>query len=356
MRKALGLAKWLGFILTLGGLSWALIWAAGPMQPIRHGDAEVFWQRVFMPCEGMPIEVARRQREWAFLTSGDTYAYATSASPGHPWRGQVIMTVSQADVLAQFPTIIDKVLAVSGEGFSDAQLEALIGHEVSDRHGALADLVQRQVEIAQSREVLEAFVLASDYSLLDSAKGHERLELLASRISCERMFAWLMYQASHYWMNVVFEAFLLAVIALAFWLPILWQRLRRLLPLLWGIIPILLFAPYAFGYCPHAFAFLDTRVEGVLYPALLQVFMEIPIPLRSVGDSWLAYFPNLLGFLNQPLGLPEFLLVASVGPVAPLLMGAGIAVVVGLVQTIGRFAGRAIRRRCLGGEADVDGR
>ena len=339
MRRVLWSTRWLGFALTLAGLGFALASAVGTMRPGHDGKAEDFWERVYIHREGDDLlEYRRTHWRWTFLTSGGTYAYAIDSDPGHPWRGQFVLPVPETEVRSWFPNIIDQVLANSGKGITNGQMAALLGHETGDKGQAIEELRCRKEEIGQSRQAVERFVLASDCALLEAVKAEEQPAVLASKIDSERMFVSLMQRAQRYWMNVAFEAALLTALATVFWLPILWGRIRRLLPLFWGMIPLLLFAPYALGYCPCAFAFMDRRVEGVLYPSILQVFLALPIPLRTAGESWLACVPPLLDSLNQPLGRTQLLLVASVGPVGPIVMGIGMAAIAWLGQTIGRRA------------------
>jgi hypothetical protein len=316
MRKVLRALKWLGFVATLAALAVAITLAADFMRPIKKGNAEAFWSGVW----GVPLpDGAERQAVRVYLTWTETYLYVSGS--GIHLHGEPLAQVSQAEVLALFRAVLDRITARPPEELSVVQIEALLLHKVVDRNTGLEELARHRESIGTSPERLRAFLEASYVAQ-------------ANHFSLELGTAWCAYEvletqergarldrAQRYWLNIVFEAVFFFGIACLFWLPVMW-----------GLVPLLLLVPYFLGYCRLAFTSVGPFYGGVLYPFVLSVYWLLRGFTCSLDIAFLNAAPQLLAWLTQPPGPIVSISGGSVGPTVPALLGVGLGLAVFGVQ------------------------
>ena len=338
MKRAAKVLAWIGFGLTLVVLGVMLARAASLFKPFAEGSAEAFWSGVY----GVPVPDDQYHR--VYYTPGEPYLYDPVEGYGIRLDMERYAAVSREEVLAEFPSVLDQLIA-EPDGLTDDQVQALLGRELEDRQAALKDIACRRDAVAQSTERMHAFLDAS-YAA-QAARMVKDMGSMTYAYDAADVYrrGGVVTRARHYWLTVAFEAVFLTALAGLFWWPVLSLRHRRWLPVVWGSLPLLFYLPYWLGYCRATFYWTDPYSwGGALYPTLLRPFEFLEALFGSWDETLLWATPRPLEFLNQPsmVSAERFVseiteVVPAVGPGAPLLLSVALG---GMI-----FAGRYVLRR-----------
>ncbi len=345
MNRLLPVLKWLGFGLTLAALGVALAWAADIMRPIRTGDAEEFWAVVLAAGPGSGPEddaLAGEAYTWC-----EPYVYECSSRNVIHMHGVPLKQVHEQEVMALFPAVLDRIVEHPSDGLRGGQIKALLGHDAPGVTEGLAEVARHREEIGTSVDCMQAFVAASSAAQLERLLSEAGTWYLSAHMSTEREVGVVLDRANRYWANVAFEAVFLAGVAVWIWLPLLSRRVRVLLPLFWGITPLLVLGPYFLGYCNGTFTSLGPLQGGALYPWVLAAYS----PLHETATDWDIDVLNAIPRILEPLTQHPFSVLSmsggAVGPTAP----AAISLALAALLYAARRAARAVKRRNPPGKA-----
>jgi hypothetical protein len=315
MGRLLGAFKWGGFILSLAALGVALAWMGDLMRPVRKGNVEDFWTGVW----GMP----RREGDYRYsthvLTSGKVYIYHDMGI-----EGVGLWSVSRNEVISLFPQMLDRLVANPAD-LSIGQIAALLGHVVSTKDEGIKEVAASKEAIGKSAERMEAFLEASRWEELRDLITKCGPPMYGQYAFDARWFGARLDRAQWYWMTIAFEGVFLAGMLTLFWLPLLWRRMRRWLPAVWGGLPLLILFPYFLGYCRAALGGMNPGLwGGLLYPWIIVSVRPLANSISTLDANLLDYFPRVLEFLNQPptTNLEEectSFFLSRIGPVVPLI-------------------------------------
>jgi hypothetical protein len=318
------LLKWAGLAIMFGALGLGLAGAGQLMQPIKVGTAADFWSSVW----GVPLEPGQEAHS-AFQAQAGVLLYGMGGE-GFPLHGDPLWIASPSAVLAAFPAAIDRLLADPSK-LTDAQIGALVGEKAvgpDTRTAVLVKLAGERNEIGRSLDRMQAFLEASTSARLESKAAGLGPTYLARAVEEAAWIGSRVDRSRHYWANIVFEAVFLGGAIVLFWLPILYDRLRRRLPLIWGGLILVLLVPYYLGYCRVATCWPNPDFwGGALYPWLLQYYR----PLAGYHYAWEASVLGAIGWVLEPLNsstwfeLNEAAGGFEVGLVAPTLIAAAVA-------------------------------
>jgi hypothetical protein len=344
MARLLSLLKWCGFTLSLAALGVALAWAADVMRPIGKGNAREFWSGV----GGVPLREGEPHHRLHFRLQ-EPYIYDPSVG-GIPLHGDHYSGVSEAEVMREFPGVLDRILA-DPSALSLKQIQALIGDKVGDRESGLSKLAADRDEIGRSSEKMGSFIRASYEEWLTelASRRQSGWEWVATSeiLDAQRLTARL-DRARHYWATIAFDAIFLSGLVTFFWLPLLWTRARRWLPVIWGSLPVVFLVPYFLGYCRMAIRWPDAHFwGGPLYSLLLQIYRPLGELARPWDLSLWRWLPQVLEPLNQPsmVDVEKWIDTdygsGGVGPIVPAMIG----LVIGLAAYGLQRLARKVRRR-----------
>jgi hypothetical protein len=298
------------------------------MRPIGKGNAREFWSSV----RGVPL-MAGEQRHRLHFRMQEPYIYDPSAAGGVPLHGDHYSGVSEAEVMQEFPGVLDRLLADPSR-LSLKQILALIGEKIGDRNSGLKKLAADRMKIGKSTDRMLAFVGASyEDDLTEMASGWEGglVSLFTFEIGRTQWLTARLERAKQYWATIAFEAVFLSGLVALFWLPLLWKRARPCLPVIWGSLPVVFLLPYFLGYCRMAVAWPDPYFwGGPLYPWLLRMYRPLAEHAWAWDVSLVRWVPHVLEPLNQPSMVEaerqteaEFG-VFGIGPTIPAVMGLAI--------------------------------
>jgi hypothetical protein len=313
------------------------------MRPLPQGDAKKFWAVVWgvkLQDEATREVVVGRAYTWQA-----PYVYYALPPRTIPLHGVSPKRVEEEELMKLFPAVLDGMLAAPSNHLTVAQLARLIDEQPKSISDGLTRLKQKRDDIASSPERMRAFLTAS-HKAECNYWARNRPEDVDAIMDEERDVGAFLQRTRCYWINVLFEALHASGLLALFWLPLLSVRLRRFLPICWGLIPLYVMIPFYLGYCDIALTSLGP-VGGAIYPWTLQLAGRPFAPLTPFWDVALLHtLPRPLSSLTQyPIGVVAISGGAGSGPTPIVIFGLGIAAAAWLVPRLLRLVPRCASRR-----------
>ena len=299
-------------LLLLGA---AVLYCGRVMKPFAEGSSGDFWHAA---CHVQVDPAKTHKSRYPTYPPREGY-FAYMADGGMMWiHGIPEYYVAEATALADFPAVV-RALAAGEHLDEERPLQSKIVNE-----GYRAWLIanpERDDAFALLASIRAAWL--DHWQQLDRSRPGFDYSAYRSHIEAETDFDERWERAKLWPANVVGEfAYLSFLIVFAAW-P--WLRNSR--PWRWGfplgLLPVLLFLPYWFGYARLTFTSAD-RSGGALYPELIRPFRGLP---WTGFDTWaLRKVPRFLSDYSQSPG--PMLAISGMG-------GVGLAVAFGFGAALG---------------------
>ncbi|MDY0165188.1 MAG: hypothetical protein RBS80_01505 [Thermoguttaceae bacterium] len=292
--------KYAVLALVFAAQAAGLLLLAKPMAPVKKGTSATFWHFACSVGPGGRDAALDGVMGGGYQPRDGWYIYYIQ-----DLHRRLLYRVERAEAVADYPDVLQSIVAAAGSPQPAPRVLRASRILKEDEPG-----IRANPEVFLAR-------MAEEWLLKIKSEDEKVYE---AYLDDEREFAARWERVGRYWLNLLFEAaFFTSLTLFAFWPWLRRKALRR-----WcihvGLLPLLLFAPWYFGYAGWTFTSAGPS-GGVLYPWVIVLFRGL-LPWTH-ADTWiLERTAHILDPISQPLG--PMLVVSGgtgVGPVAAVVTG-----------------------------------